>query len=744
MDLKWQHSLLSMRAKRYFQRTCKKIFINANDTAGYDKSKVECFNCHKMGHFAKECRAPRNKEGQFRNQDNTRKHGNNEDTSSKAMLAIDGIGFDWSEMAEEQCDDLIVKLNQTEFTAATYKRGLTTVEEQLITYRKNEVLFSEEVEVLKREVACKDYEINVLKSEFEKVKQEKEGIEFKIDKFDNASKDLDKLLGSQITDKSKKGLGYNVVPPPHPLIYNRPKKLDLSYSGLDEFKDPEFKAYGSEGSRIGSNTEIENLVDKKVKIIRSDNGTEFKNKIMDDFCRENDIKREDNSVAGALGGWEGVRAGMSVESMNIRRLSQQPMSYGAKEGVASGGCTSTQQEEISQDCIVMPIWKDASYFDSPSKGVGNGEPKSDIEIQKQLKNVKPASSNDHDSPKDMFKFGASHTLEATHVEFFSDEDEPKVDLGTSLIPIQNFNYADVKSASTPVDLEKHLVKDGDANDVDVHLYRSMIGSLMYLTASRPNIMFACKKQTVVATSTTEAEYVTTASCCRKVLWIQNQLLDYGFTIHGKMETKDTLSSCSNLEEQQMQQIQDKAKKICMVSFQQPHSHLKLLSNNDLNGTRTESGFKCAFATLFGQDVETFIGTMFLNVDQLEKQLDKEEFQEIGSMASFKVLETQFQMFIKSRIYLDDEFVVMTRNYFLQYTQLLIPELRDTLIQHMESVKKSMDERTLHKREYDTRENERQIQSTEGKIDTGNALDASLVNTESSETESKEQDTSNRS
>ncbi|GJZ75233.1 hypothetical protein Tco_0639698 [Tanacetum coccineum] len=56
--------------------------------------------------------------------------------------------------------------------------------------------------------------------------------------------------------------------------------------------------------------------------------------------------------------------------------------------------------------------------------------------------------------------------------------------------MKKFNYSDVKSASTPVDLEKPLVKDGDADDVDVHLYRSMIGSLMYLTASRPDIMFA--------------------------------------------------------------------------------------------------------------------------------------------------------------------------------------------------------------------------------------------------------------
>ncbi|GJS07805.1 putative ribonuclease H-like domain-containing protein [Tanacetum coccineum] len=153
---------------------------------------------------AMDLKASKNKEGQFRYQDNTRKQGNNKDTSSKAMLAIDGVSFDWSDMAEEQ-------------------------------------------------------------------------------KFDNASKSLDKLLESQITDKSKKGLGYNVVPLPHPLIYNRPKKLDLSYSGLDEFKDPEFKSYGSKDKQVSDDTssfvesplnvdkEIVFLVDKKIEFVKPKN-----------------------------------------------------------------------------------------------------------------------------------------------------------------------------------------------------------------------------------------------------------------------------------------------------------------------------------------------------------------------------------------------------------------------------------------------------------------------------------------
>ncbi|GKD28984.1 hypothetical protein Tco_1239762, partial [Tanacetum coccineum] len=96
----------------------------------------------------------------------------------------------------------------------------------------------------------------------------------------------------------------------------------------------------------------------------------------------------------------------------------------------------------------------------------------------------------------------------------------------------------------------------------------------------------------------------------------------------------------------------KAKERCMAYFQSIHSHLQVLSKYDLKGTRIEHGFKRAFMLLFGQDVDTFTRTMLLNVDQLQKQLDKDEFQEDGSMTAFWVVNNQFQKFIDSKFTLD--------------------------------------------------------------------------------------------
>ncbi|GKC44469.1 hypothetical protein Tco_1062191 [Tanacetum coccineum] len=112
MDLKWQLALLSMRTRRFFQKTGREITINGSDTAGYDKSKVECFNCHMLGHF----------------------------TSSKAMLTIDGAGFYWSYMADDEVSTNMAlmafldsegysqKEDQGYFDSVTPRRGVTRMD----------------------------------------------------------------------------------------------------------------------------------------------------------------------------------------------------------------------------------------------------------------------------------------------------------------------------------------------------------------------------------------------------------------------------------------------------------------------------------------------------------------------------------------------------------------------------------------------------------------------------------------
>ncbi|GKA73073.1 hypothetical protein Tco_0779289 [Tanacetum coccineum] len=96
----------------------------------------------------------------------------------------------------------------------------------------------------------------------------------------------------------------------------------------------------------------------------------------------------------------------------------------------------------------------------------------------------------------------------------------------------------------------------------------------------------------------------------------------------------------------------------------------------------------------------------------EQQLEKEEFQEIRSMDAFRVLMTQLQTFIKEQYYFIGFDDLMISKYFLAYTRTEVQQFRNTLIQHMESVKKSIDERAQHKRQYDRRVNKRLMQTQE--------------------------------
>ncbi|GKD58522.1 hypothetical protein Tco_1296031, partial [Tanacetum coccineum] len=124
----------------------------------------------------------------------------------------------------------------------------------------------EQIAVLKRDASFKDSKINALNIQIEKLKKEKECNQIKIDKFENASKCLDKLIGSQISNNNRKGVGYNAVPPPPTGLF-APPTIDLSNSGLKEFQQPEFEGYGfkaNKGVCENSSNEIKKTTDAPI------------------------------------------------------------------------------------------------------------------------------------------------------------------------------------------------------------------------------------------------------------------------------------------------------------------------------------------------------------------------------------------------------------------------------------------------------------------------------------------------
>ncbi|GKD60652.1 ribonuclease H-like domain-containing protein, partial [Tanacetum coccineum] len=241
MDLKWQVAMLSMR----------------------------------RGYFARECRATRNqgnmnRDARYRSRDNTKRTVPVETSDAlvvqdNALIVQDGLGYDWSYVAQDE---------PTEFALMAYTSNSSGSDTELIVHQKNEVVYEEKITVLEFEVKDKSNAITRLKNQLDETLREKDDLKAKLEQFETSSKNLNKLINSQLSAKDKTGLGYgdqlnendssgselfnsvfdsrssdgddnqtndrfkkdngyHVVPPPLTGNY-MPPLADLSFAGLDD------------------------------------------------------------------------------------------------------------------------------------------------------------------------------------------------------------------------------------------------------------------------------------------------------------------------------------------------------------------------------------------------------------------------------------------------------------------------------------------------------------------------------
>ncbi|GJW05644.1 putative ribonuclease H-like domain-containing protein [Tanacetum coccineum] len=226
-------AMLTMRVKRFIKKIGRKLDLNDKETVGFDRTKVECYNCHRRRHFAKECRAPRNQGN--RNRDASRMNALVDTSTTNALVVQDGIGSSSSNLSNNTCSKDCLKsyealqkqydqqreaLNKSNLEIIGYQMGLESLESRIVVHEKNEAFNKENIKILKYDVQVKDISIKDLKNQLEEALKEKDDLK----KIEESLKNLTKLINSE---------GFHAVPPPYTGNY-MPPRPDISFAGLDE------------------------------------------------------------------------------------------------------------------------------------------------------------------------------------------------------------------------------------------------------------------------------------------------------------------------------------------------------------------------------------------------------------------------------------------------------------------------------------------------------------------------------
>ncbi|GJZ66277.1 putative ribonuclease H-like domain-containing protein, partial [Tanacetum coccineum] len=249
MDLKWQVAMISIRLKKFYKKIRRKLQFDAKEPVGFDKTKVEYFNCYKIGHFARECRSKGNQDMRRRDAGNTRYKAKDngrrpgKQKEPKALVTLDGDGVDWTGHAEDEQENFALMAysnsgSDTEVTSCSkecvesyaklkklydeqreqlgdasieikaYTLALAKVEAQLVCHQKNQLAYEEKIRFMKIDLDDKTDVLTYHKKLLAEAVKEKEELKTKLENFQSSSKGLSKLLNSQMSTRDKSGLGY--------------------------------------------------------------------------------------------------------------------------------------------------------------------------------------------------------------------------------------------------------------------------------------------------------------------------------------------------------------------------------------------------------------------------------------------------------------------------------------------------------------------------------------------------------
>ncbi|GJU60627.1 ribonuclease H-like domain-containing protein [Tanacetum coccineum] len=548
---------------KFYKKTGRKLQFDATEPVGFDKTKVECYNCHKIDHFARECRTKGNQDSRRRdawnsgNKDGGRS-GKQED--SKALVTIDGEGVDWTSHSEEEEGYALMACN----SSGSNTKVTSCSNECKESYAKLKKLYDAQREQLSNaSIEIKAYTQGPKQTqpiESESQSSESDTCE------SNISTEPSKLVTEPVVNES------NVESQPKvwsdaPIIEEYESDSEDEFSEVTLGKEKEkllLKPYQQVviGDRQRYHGGLQNTMDYHIEALK-------KKVILLIVGCSRHMTGGGTDGAGSLGGDEFQDFSSHTGALLLLKVVQLFTGKGQQEANQNAGTEeiidsgdSDKEDESAQDCFVLPIWP--SYSSTITPALTTDDKREGPREEEQLQHSAKASStnplntisipvstaspyeglsladpthseeDDLEIPplEDIYQNStdgifttSSYDDEGAVADFTNLETVVHVSpiptlrihsthpkaliLGDPNLAVQTRSKKPKKNSEALEDeswlmlmqqiidckfeiQKKPLVKDEEASDVDVHLYRSMIGSLMYLTASRPDIIVSLK------------------------------------------------------------------------------------------------------------------------------------------------------------------------------------------------------------------------------------------------------------